>query len=688
MRILIPLIFLLLCICAFNCTSAKKQEKPFASEIIWDTWGIPHIYGNSEKDLYKMMGWAQMRNHGDLIMKLYGEARGKSSKYWNGDIKRDLLLHKLGIIESSKNSYNSLSDANKEMVDSFTEGMNAYANKFPGSLNEEYKIVLPLQPEDVMAHTFRVFYYEFLINKTVNKEQKWLLGSNAWAIHKSKSANGNSMLLANPHLPWEDFWMFFEAQLITSENDLYGAALVGLPTIAIGFNKNLGWTHTINPLDNVDFYKLKVKNGQYELDSELKDFIIDSLRVTISKNDSKIDTLLVRKRSDFGVVLKEGNDSTIAIRWPNMNGNLDILDQWKAMGEAQSLKEFKSALAINSLPLFNVIYSDKSGNIMYHFGGNIPIKNGDWGKWQSIVASTSSKDIWDKYYSISQVPSYVNPETNWIHNANDPPFTSTLPSVVIPSKYPSHITAPNEMSFRAQRSAYLIKNANNLTLDEFIALKHDTKSEVALRLQDDFSKIASETTDSLTLSAIKILTEWDGAFDEKNQGAFFFYNLIKNFNMQDFADEWAFDKPLITPDGFKDPGKILRGIKIIAQSQISTSGSLKLEYGEIFKVKVGEYEYGANGGFDFLGIFRTLNFKQGFEKKYYGSEGDSCVCAIEFGDEVHAKALLAYGNATQKGNPHVGDQLKLYADKKLREVWLSRKLQEENLELVEKISDM
>jgi acyl-homoserine-lactone acylase len=45
---------------------------------------------------------------------------------------------------------------------------------------------------------------------------------------------------------------------------------------------------------------------------------------------------------------------------------------------------------------------------------------------------------------------------------------------------------------------------------------------------------------------------------------------------------------------------------------------------------------------------------------------------IEFTDPVRAKVLLSYGNATQPGSPHVGDQLELYARKELRPVGAPR----------------
>lgn len=184
------------------------------------------------------------------------------------------------------------------------------------------------------------------------------------------------MLMANPHLNWDDFWLFFEAHLITETNDLYGTTLVGLPTIGIGFNKNLGWTHTVNTLDNVDLYELTLQNGQYQLDNEFHDFTIDSVQIIEKTGSEKKATTVLRKQSAFGMVYKEEGNKAIAIKWPNTDGKLNIIGQWLAMGESQSLEQFQEALAMNGLPLFNVIYSDKENNILYHFGGNAPKKMG------------------------------------------------------------------------------------------------------------------------------------------------------------------------------------------------------------------------------------------------------------------------------------------------------------------------
>ncbi|MBW6499069.1 MAG: penicillin acylase family protein [Bacteroidales bacterium] len=76
---------------------------------------------------------------------------------------------------------------------------------------------------------------------------------------------------------------------------------------------------------------------------------------------------------------------------------------------------------------------------------------------------------------------------------------------------------------------------------------------------------------------------------------------------------------------------------------------------------------------------RALEFSAADNNTFEVFHGESYVAITEFGEQVRAKVLLTYGNATQPHSPHVGDQLTLFAEKKLRDAWLSRQEVEENL---------
>src|SRR5215216_6374803 len=52
------------------------------AELLWDTWGVPHIFADDTVNLFYGFGWAQMHAHGDLLLRLYGQARGRPAEYW------------------------------------------------------------------------------------------------------------------------------------------------------------------------------------------------------------------------------------------------------------------------------------------------------------------------------------------------------------------------------------------------------------------------------------------------------------------------------------------------------------------------------------------------------------------------------------------------------------------------------
>ena len=105
-----------------------------------------------------------------------------------------------------------------------------------------------------------------------------------------------------------------------------------------------------------------------------------------------------------------------------------------------------------------------------------------------------------------------------------------------------------------------------------------------------------------------------------------------------------------------------------AQQVIEAHGALDVSWGEVRRLRVGGRDLPASGGPG----FRTIWFRRGPDGRSYARGGDSFVAVVEFGDPVRARTLLGYGNASQPGSPHVGDQLELMARQELRPVWRTR----------------
>ena len=64
---------------------------------------------------------------------------------------------------------------------------------------------------------------------------------------------------------------------------------------------------------------------------------------------------------------------------------------------------------------------------------------------------------------------------------------------------------------------------------------------------------------------------------------------------------------------------------------------------------------------------------------------DSYYMQVEFSRPVRGRVLLTYGNATQPGSPHLGDQLELFARQRMRDAWRMRAEVKSHLERREEV---
>lgn len=655
------------------------------NEILWDNWGVPHIYASSETELYYAFGWAQMHSHGDLIGSLYGQARGKAAQYWGEKyLETDKLIYTFGIPQMTFACLDQLTEKEMSLLNAFTDGMNDYVSSHPDLIDGSVQAVLPFKPSDVIAHAYRVFYLEFLIRSQLNQAQRWSPASNAWALRPSKSADKNAMLLAQPHLGWSDFWLFYEAHLNTNDFMLYGATLVGMPFLGIGFNEKMGWTHTVNTLDNVDLYELTVKDGRYLMDDIYHDFEEQTVLLTIRQDNGQFDLESFDiKKSAHGIIVNETNDKALALRFARMDDPPNILSQWYQMGQAHSLKTFREALQLMEMPLFNTLYADHKGNILKFFGGHIPKKPfGDWDTWSRPVSGDSSANIWTEYLDFEDLPLIVNPKSGWLQNTNDPPFTATIPPVLNPGDYPAYM-APNYMHFRAQQSARLLTEYDKFSFEQFVRSSQSSNMLLADRLLDELLSFRHLSGDSLTLAALDVLNQWDRTVEADSKEAVLFIYWIQQLaghNMLTIFDtQWSFDEAETTPKGIRNPEAALEALHLAARRTLDAHGDLRIPYGEVYRMRVGAYDLPANGGSGNMGVFRTLIFRPGKDGKPSVVHGESFVAAIEFGKNTRAKVLLTYGNASQEGSPHHGDQLELFANKQMRDALLKRKEVKKNL---------
>jgi acyl-homoserine-lactone acylase len=267
-----------------------------------------------------------------------------------------------------------------------------------------------------------------------------------------------------------------------------------------------------------------------------------------------------------------------------------------------------------------------------------------------------------------------------LQNANDPPWTTTFPQVLNPQDYPSYI-APHFMHLRAQRSAQMLMEDEKISFEEMIADKFSSEMELADRILDDLIPAARQFGGEVGNQAADILEAWDRKANADSRGAVLFAVWARTMPTSNlFATPWNQNSPLTTPNGLADPEGAVQVLGAAATTVKFLYGALDIPWGEAARLRYGKVDLPASGGPGLLGIFRVIDLAPASEGRFQQVAGDTYIAAIEFSNPIKAKVLTTYGNATQPGSPHVGDQLALYVRNELRSVWRTRKEIEAHLE--------
>ncbi len=675
----ISLLYISLILIFISCGDPQRDV-----EILWDQYGIPHIYAQNPDDLFYAYGWAQTHAHGDLLLRLYGQSRGKGADYWGEPyLKSDKWMWVNGVPTRAEKWALEQTYPYKSMLDNYIKGINDYASEYPEKISDAFAVVLPITMTDLMAHSLRVLHYTFVINPQDIQEDSHTSsdtkGSNAWAISPNRSVSKNAMLVANPHLMWGDLFTWFEVHLNLPDANIYGASLVGSPALGIMFNEHLGWTHTVNTHDGADLYELKKVEGGYEFDEEVLSFDIDSIEIKIKEDDSLKTEFIVVKNSIHGPVVSETEDRTLAMKVVALDASQVFKERWD-MAMTTNLEEFETSLNKLQTPMFTVMYADTSGNIMHFFGGQTPKRpSGDY-DWTGVVPGNTSSTLWNDYHPYEDLPRILNPESGWLQNANDPPWTTTFPREIDANDFPNYM-APRKMGFRAQRSARILAEDDSISYDELIEYKFSTRMELADRILDDLLDAASTARDQEIKDAVRVLKRWDRTTDNSSRGSVLFKTWVDDMNFpDDFALQWNERSPTQRPDGLKDRTMAVHRLFGAAKEVKEKYGRLDVFWGEVFRLQRDSLDLPANGApGDPYGVFRTSYYYPSDENKYILGGGDTYVAVVEFGDSIIANGVLGYGNFSQQGSPHRIDQLQLYSDKKLRPILFYRDDVENNV---------
>ena len=699
-----------------------------------DTYGVPHILAATEEAAAFGQGYAVAEDHVLELARLFLKARSEEAAYFGDTFANsDFLTKALRMYEGAEAGYRKSPPLIQMILDGYAAGYDRYVEQHRSELPEWVK---PVTGIDVLAHSRRVTVMEFSMNigqvfvagsksakddhkaptrdgiarnapfairasgerlysvagRTTTPKETSLdsntfesPGSNMWAIGKERSASGKGILLGNPHLAWAGSQLFHEVQLtVPGKINVSGTTLIGIPGVAIGFNENLGWSHTVNQHDSDDVYELTLDpKDPYRYIYEGRSLPMERRETEIMvKTDGGVmlqkgGGVVPRKKDSFwchyGPVLKFTEGKAYAFKSANID-EYRFIEQWNLMAKARNLDEFRRALDLQGLPMFNICYADREGNCFYIFNGRFPDRPRGY-DWAGVVQGNNTATEWSHILPENRLPFLLNPPGGYVQNSNSAPWYTNLHAIIDRTKYPEELTL-NMNGLRTQLSLEMLEGDTSITLDEVLRYKFNMKLMLADRVKADLIKLArGKTVGEVDLDEpAKILAAWDNTVSRDSRGSMLFVTFWSKYKLaakRVYATDWDEHKPASTPYGIGDEQAALESLAWAVKDVKQKYGSLEVAWGDVHRLRRGSVDVPIGGLTDDFGAFRVIGYRLEKDGKYVASGGDSYVLAVEFTAPPTAYSIVAYSTTDDAKSPHNNDQSRLFSEEKWKRAWFT-----------------
>ncbi|MEE9608960.1 MAG: acylase, partial [Myxococcota bacterium] len=585
----------------------------------------------------------------------------------------DYMVQLLRIWDAIDARYETeLSPRTRALLEAYADGIGHYAALHPEQVQPGFT---PVSGRDVVAgfsHKMPLFFgVGRVLGELVAEEDEGprpppraaAAGSNAFAVAPSRSADGRTRLLVNSHQPWEGPVAWYEVHLHSEEGwDMVGGVFPGSPVVLHGHNRNLGWAHTVNAPDLIDVYALEV----HPQDPERYRFDGVWRRVEVRPAPIRVKLLgpfywtFQREVwwSLHGPVLR-GPRGTHAIRYAGW-GDLRIVEQWYRMNKARDFAEWKEAMGVAALPMFNTVYADRVGNIYYVYNARLPLRAEGY-DWSSPVPGNTSETLWTDYLPFDELPQVEAPPSGFVQSCNSSPYQTTLgPGNPQPGDFAANLGIERKMTNRSLRALELLGSDESISAVEFERYKFDMAysrgSDVGRLVEEILEAPVSE--DPLVRDAVEVLRAWDLRTDPDNRSA-----AIGVLSIQ----------PVLTATG---PGgrraeapELMQSLARVARALLEAHGRIDVPWREVNRLRRGELDLGLGGGPDVLHAVYGGELRDG---RVAGRAGDCYVLLVEWGpDGVSSRSIHQYGSATlDERSRHYADQAPLFVQRELKPVWM------------------
>ncbi|MBN1573042.1 MAG: penicillin acylase family protein [Deltaproteobacteria bacterium] len=559
-------------------------------KIIRDSYGMPHIFAETDEDAYFALGYTMAQDRMFQIDLVRRVVRGQLSEILGEElIPVDRLFRTITAKKSLEELYNGdLPPEIRSGMEAFTAGVNCYLENRGGPLPVEFAVLgykpEPWKAEDCWAAYYYMAWdlntafgtemlYDAVRGKVGDELAKEIMaaypegsptimpggktaslpsslklfetldlamevtgkkigsGSNNWLVSGKKSVTGKPILANDMHLGFGAPGIWYEAHIKTPTMNVTGVITPGIPLVAVGATETVAWGYTNVMSDDADFYIEKINpdnEDQYEYMGKWEDMEVREEVIKVKgKDDVKFKVRLTRHGPIVDDVNGVDGKSGYAYAMRWIAPELPTIPMaLYAFNRAKTIDDMEKGIEYFKCPGQNVIYADSEGNVGYTASVGIPIRNGFDG--MSPLPGWDGKYEWGGFVPTNMQPRMRNPERGWIASANNKHVGEDYPYTI------SNYYAP---AFRFRRISEMLTEKEKLDISDFKRMHSDVTSVFAKEWLPNMIEVleGAELSD-VEADALNRLKEWDCVADKDSEAAAIYFVTVNGMTDRTFKN--------------------------------------------------------------------------------------------------------------------------------------------------------
>ncbi|MFK7872460.1 MAG: penicillin acylase family protein [Oligoflexales bacterium] len=536
-------------------------------EVLYDSYGVPHIYAGSELDAYRTLGWVHAQDRLFQMEVLRRVSQGRLSEIFGAStVDLDKFHRTLGLYYHGGEILDSFKKRPVyKVLEAYLEGVNQQV--LSGSKPLEMQVldveIEPFTAQDILGISAYIalsfsksletdsslswmhenldqsFLAEWFPStpKPISNPMMWMPptdfdlglspwkfdGSNAWVVDATKSKSGYPMLANDPHMDFALPGVWYEAHLHAPDFEIYGHHVAGVPVAILGHNRKMAWGVTMFQNDDIILYdeKFSPRGENWVIWKGQEEKVKTRVETIIIKGQEPQQlTLKTTARGPIvsSVVKTLSGRGPVSMWWAFYDPRNDLLGGFYDLAHSNDIASYKESIRKILAPGLNILYAHRTEGIAWWATALLPQPDA---KVPPFILPRGSLIGYGKERDFLKNPHLINPSKGYIVSANQEPETKDVAGYF-------------STASRAQRIEKLLKRSQvKLSPQHHMDVQLDHHSGSQHNLLQALVSIVKQQ--DMVSGPIEQLASWDGSYKSDDHGAPIYNEFLKRISSELFG---------------------------------------------------------------------------------------------------------------------------------------------------------